>query len=128
MKIPGGILAKSAVVLTTIAALSTTVLAAVDDYSYSYSTASDLDPVFGGLIASLGVGFYIIACCMGLIGLLFVVFNIWMIIDVLKRTEVELPNKTMWMVLLIVGLLMSFGWIPSLIYFFGPRKSMNAGK
>ena len=124
MKIARSILAKSAIALSAFAALSTVVSAAVDDYTYTYSTTG-LDTGFGAAIASMGVFVWVIACCGGLIGLILIVMNIWMLIDVLKRTESELPNKTTWMILLIIGLLVGFGWIPALIYFFGPRKSLK---
>jgi hypothetical protein len=128
MKLSKDLIAKSAVAITALSALSSTVMAAESlyDYSYEYSDLSGADAAgLGAMLASLGVFGIILPLCCGLIGLVFLVFNIWMLIDVLKRTETELPNKNMWMILLIVGLLLGFGGIVALVYFFGPRKKLK---
>jgi len=126
MKIAKSILAKSAVAISAIAGFTSSVFAASDPYTYTYSTSSDLSPAGAAAITSLGIIPLVLGCCGAIIGLALLILNIWMLIDVLKRTEAELPNKTMYMVLLIVGLLMGFGWIPALVYFFGPRKKFTA--
>lgn len=59
------------------------------------------------------------------IGLL--IFTIMMIMDVSKRDEKVLPNKTMWLVLMIVGWVIGgFGWIVALVYYFTRKKKMDA--
>ena len=47
-------------------------------------------------------------------------YNEWV-----QRTEAELPNKTLWLVLLIAGLVFGFGGIVALVYFLGPRKNLK---
>jgi hypothetical protein len=121
MKLSKDLIAKSAIAISAFSALATTAFA-VSDYSYSYDTTGD--PAAAAVLGSLGIFGIIIPLCCGLIGLVLYAFNIWMIIDVLKRTEVELPNKTTWMVLLIVGFLMGFGPFVALFYYFGPRKKL----
>jgi uncharacterized BrkB/YihY/UPF0761 family membrane protein len=131
MKLSKDLIAKSAIAISAFSALATTVMA-IESYSdgleYTYDLGSSSTDVagLGAMLAGLGVFGIIIPLCCGLIGLVFLVFNIWMLVDVIKRTEVELPNKNMWMILLIVGLLMGFGGIVGLVYFFGPRKKLNA--
>ena len=133
MTIAKNILARSIAGLVAIAAISSTVLAAANDFSYTYSTdlgssSSDVSGPMGAALASMSIFVWVLVCCVFLIGILFLILNIWMLIDVLKRTETELPNKTMWMVLLIIGLLMGFGGLVAVVYFFGPRKRLNAAK
>lgn len=48
-----------------------------------------------------------------------------MIVDVLKKDEIVLPNKTMWLVLLVVGLLVGYGFIAALIYYFTDKKKSD---
>jgi hypothetical protein len=129
MKLSKDLIAKSAIAISAFSALATTVFAVTDysdGYSYTYDTTGD-PAAAAALLGGFGIFGIIIPLCCGLIGLVLYAFNIWMIIDVLKRTEVELPNKTTWMVLLIVGFLMGFGPFVALFYFFGPRKKF-AGK
>lgn len=130
MKLSKDLIAKSAIAISAFSALASTVMA-VDSYSdglsYTYDLGTSSADVagLGAMLAGLGVFGAIIPICCGLIGLVFLAFNIWMLIDVLKRTESELPNKQMWMILLIVGLLLGFGGIVALVYFFGPRKKLK---
>ncbi len=92
------------------------------EYSYEYDMGSD---AAGGLMAFLGGGFgLVVALCSVLLYCVSLIFNIWMIVDVIKRTEAELPNRTMWLILLILGLLFTFGGLVALIYFFSARKKL----
>jgi len=133
MKLSKDLIAKSSIAIAAFTAMASTVMAAdsLDSlYTYTYDL-DNADAAAGGIaamLAGLGVFGIILPLCCGLIGLVFLVFNIWMLVDVLKRTEVELPNKQMWMILLIVGLLLGFGGIVALVYFFGPRKKFAAKK
>lgn len=132
MKLSKDLIAKSSIAIAAFSAMASTVMAADYDSLYKYSyDLSNSDAAAGGIaamLAGLGVFGIILPLCCGLIGLVFLVFNIWMLVDVLKRTEVELPNKQMWMILLIVGLLLGFGGIVALVYFFGPRKKFASKK
>ena len=77
-----------------------------------------------GLIAGLGIFFLVFM----LIGLAFFIFNVWMIIDCATRQDSDFPsnNKSMWLILMIVGIFVGFGWIVALIYYFSVKK--KAGK
>jgi len=79
-------------------------------------------------------GLFFIAC-MGLfaiIGLAMLVLNIWMLVDALGRQEYEFPNsngnsKNLWVILMIVGLIVGFGWIVALVYYFKVFKVVKRG-
>lgn len=92
------------------------------EYTYEYDLGSggEVD-AFAGLFAG---GFTLLWVCIMLLGCVFLVFNVWMLVDVIKRTEAELPNRTLWLVLLIAGLLLGFGGIVALVYFFSARKKL----
>jgi len=128
MKLSKDLIAKSTIAIAAFSALATTVMAVTtsyDDLTYTYDMTSADAAGLSAMLASLGIFGVIIPLCCGLIGLIFLVFNIWMLVDVLKRTEVELPSKTMWMVLLIIGLLTGLGGIVALVYYFGPKKKLK---
>lgn len=92
-----------------------------DEYMYTTTSTGAEDAAAG----ALGVGFIAIMCVSIVIGLAFLAFNIWMIVDVAKR---EFAEKTLWLVLLIAGLLFGFGWIVAIVYYFMVKKPMDAGK
>lgn len=128
MKLSKDLIAKSTIAIAAFSALATTVMAVTtsyDDLTYTYDMTSADAAGLSAMLASLGIFGVIIPLCCGLIGLIFLVFNIWMLVDVLKRTEVELPSKTMWMILLIIGLLTGLGGIVALVYYFGPKKKLK---
>ncbi|MEK7447742.1 MAG: hypothetical protein AAB632_03050 [Patescibacteria group bacterium] len=79
-----------------------------------------------GLIAGLGIFFLVFM----VIGLALWAFNIWMAIDCATKKETDFPsnNKNMWLILLIVGLFVGFGWIVALVYYFSiKKKAGNTG-
>ncbi len=78
-----------------------------------------------GIIAGFGIFFLVFL----LIGIVLWIFNLWMAIDCATRKESDFSgnNKTLWLILLIVGLLIGFGWIVALIYFFTIRKQAKNG-
>lgn len=83
----------------------------------SYSTSTDIfATLFGGGLGVVGIICWCIAIIVNLVG---VIFWIMMIIDVAKRTEVELPNRTMWLLIVIL-----LGWIGALVYYFSDRKKL----
>lgn len=55
-----------------------------------------------------------------IVGLLFLILNIWMIIDAARRQDGQFPagSKGLWLALLVIGLLLGFGWIVALVYYF----------
>ena len=124
-------LIKAGVALAGFSALAGTAIAASSDlydYTYGYTTAADVAGL-GGILAGLGIFGVILPICCGLVIFVLAIFNIWMFVDVLNKTEAQLPNRTMWIVLLAVGFFMAgLGGIAGLVYFFGPRKKINSGK
>ena len=56
------------------------------------------------------------------IGVGTMVFSIMMIVDCSNR---EFPEKQMWMIILIVGLLIGYGLIASLLYYFIVKKKFD---
>lgn len=126
---------KATALAMSFGAIATSVLAEAYDYSdYSdyydaYTTTSTMSDA-GALafLGSMGVFGVILPLCCGLIGLVFLALNIWMLVDVIKRTETELPNRQTWLIVLIVGLILGFGGIAALVYYFGPRKKFAPKK
>jgi hypothetical protein len=81
-----------------------------------------------------GLGVAVLGCwgLVLLIGLAMFVLNIWMLIDAIGRQEYEFPgstgnSKNLWIILLIVGLVIGFGWIVALVYYFKVFKVVKRG-
>jgi hypothetical protein len=89
------------------------------DFDYEYTTTSAGSDAAGALFGTLGLG---VICISVIIGLAALAFNVWMIVDVAKR---EFEQKTLWLVLLIAGLVLGFGFIVALVYFFAVRAPME---
>lgn len=53
------------------------------------------------------------------------VFNIVMIVDCINRDEKDFKDRTVWLVVLIVGAFTGFGLIASLVYFFAVKKKLD---
>lgn len=86
------------------------------------STAGDTISI--GVIMGLGIVFLVIVLIFA-----FWIFNIWMAIDCATRQESDFPsnNKNMWLILLIVGLFIGFGWIVAIVYYFSVKKKAKQG-
>ena len=86
------------------------------DYDYSGTSSSNLDE---GTAAAIGIATIAIICVASLIGIAMLAFNVWMLVDAANR---ESENKSLWIGLLIAGLVFGFGWLVAVIYFFSVRK------
>jgi len=77
-----------------------------------------------GIIAGLGIFILVFI----VIGLVLWAFNLWMAIDCATRKETDFAsnNKNMWLILLILGLLIGFGWIVALVYYFTVKKKAGS--
>lgn len=84
--------------------------------------------------AAGGFGLLIFACwgIFMLVGLLLFILNIWMLVDALQRQEYEFPgstgsSKTLWIVLLAVGIFIGLGWIVAAVYYFMVFRAVKRG-
>ena len=84
--------------------------------------------------AAGGFGLLIFACwgIFMLIGLLLFILNVWMLVDALQRQEYEFPgstgsSKTLWIVLLAVGIFIGLGWIVAAVYYFRVFRAVKRG-
>ncbi len=84
--------------------------------------------------AAGGVGIALLLCwgIFAIIGLALFALNIWMLIDAVGRQEYEYPNsngnsKNLWVILMAVGIVLSFGWIVALVYYFKVFKVVRRG-
>lgn len=102
-----------------------TKVAAQYDYDWDYSYGTTASDTAGGLF---GLGFSMVCwAVMCILWLATAVFVVMMILDVLKRDEKVLPKKTLWLVLMIAGVLVGgWGFFVALIYFFTRKKKMDA--
>lgn len=118
MNIFSKLTAKITTAVLGLGALASSVMAASYDYYYdSYSTD---DAGIGAIFAGANI---IILCCYCLFLLVAASIWIWMLIDVLKRTETELPDKTTWILIVIL-----LGPLGAVIYFFAKRRELNKKK
>ena len=54
-----------------------------------------------------------------------VAFSIWMLIDCIKREESNFKDKTLWTILLAVGLFLGYSLIISVIYYFVVKRELD---
>jgi len=94
--------------------LLTTLLA--QDYDVAASTVGA-----GTAAAFAGVWLFILVVVIGLnvVGL---VLWIWALIDLLKREFTNPDDRTTWLIVLIVGLVVGLGWLAAVIYLVVGRK------
>lgn len=108
--------------LTGLTLFATKVAAQYDyDWDYSYGTT---DATSGFLGLGLSLLCWIPICIVSIVTL---IFTVLMIIDVSKRDESVLPKKTMWMVLMAVGIFVGgWGFIVALYYYFARKRKLDA--
>ena len=84
------------------------------DYYYDSSAGDALGAGVGGVML-------LVYCCMCLILALSLALWVWMLIDVLKRTEAELPDKTTWIIIIVL-----LGGLGALVYYFSKKRALDA--
>jgi hypothetical protein len=69
-----------------------------------------------------GIFGLLLLCLVLFIGFAIAVAALWLyiacLLDALKKTEEEMPNRTIWIVVLIVTFFTGFSFIPSIVYYF----------
>lgn len=89
------------------------------DYNYNYS----YDAGSSAAAAGLGIGLMVMWGIFMLVALAFFVFWIMMLMDAMKR---QWPERTTWLVVLIVSFFLGLSWIASILYFFLVKRK-NVG-
>lgn len=84
--------------------------------------------------ASRGVlaGFCGVYACLGVFGLLALVFWVWMLVDLIARQEHEFPgstgnSKTMWLLIMLLTLPTGCSWIAAIVYYFVVYQKIKRG-
>jgi len=95
----------------------------IDDISRTIKSVptKDLEKGIAGILGSFSL-LLLVLVFFSLFTIAGIVLNIAMIIDCNKR---ELKDKTLWLVILIVGTLMGFGIIPGLLYYFLVKQKLG---
>ena len=102
----------------TAALLPQSVLAQSYDYDYNYELS---DAEAGGILAGLGIFFVVFL----VIGLLSLVFWIMMLVHAIKN---DIPDKNMWIIILVVSLVVGLGLVGALVYYFAVKRKSGSPK
>lgn len=60
-----------------------------------------------------------------LLAFAFLAFVIWMLIDCIKRDEKDFKDRTLWLILLIVGIFCGYSGILSIVYYFAIKRKLD---
>jgi hypothetical protein len=60
-----------------------------------------------------------------LLAFAFLAFIIWMLIDCIQRDEKEFKDRTLWLVLLVVGIFSGYSGIISIVYYFAVKRKLD---
>ncbi len=94
------------------------------DYNYDYSTTTTSNAAAGGIVAGVLVVYGIFL----IVALALFVFWIFMLVDCLKRTNwKQESDKTLWIVILVVGLVIGLGGIAAIVYYFAVKRPLDKG-
>ena len=75
--------------------------------------------IYGGLFM-MSFAFIAILLALGSLA-----FTIWMLVDCIGRDEKNFNDRTLWLVLLVIGIFSGYGFVLSLVYFFAIRKNLK---
>lgn len=92
------------------------------DYNYNYDYTYD-SGVSDAAAAGLGIGLMIFWGIFMIIGLLFFILWIMMLVDAIKR---QWPERTTWLIILIVSFFLGLHWLAAILYYFLVKKK-NVG-
>jgi len=99
-----------------------TLLAAAPAFAEEYM-------VDDGAAAGVFCGIY---ACIGVFGIISLVFWIWMLVDLIGRQEYEFPNstgnsKTTWLIIMFASWVIGLALVPAVIYYFMVFKKIKRG-
>ncbi len=60
-----------------------------------------------------------------LLAFAFLAFIIWMLIDCIKRDEKDFKDRTLWIILLLIGIFCGYSGILSIVYYFAVKKKLD---
>jgi hypothetical protein len=60
-----------------------------------------------------------------LLAFAFLAFIIWMLIDCLNRDEKDFKDKTLWLILLVIGIFCGYSGILSIVYYFAVKRKLD---
>jgi len=86
----------------------------------SYSSSNSSDGAFAAIFMLI---IWLLICCSVVLGIFLFIYTIVMIIDVAKRDDYA--DKSLWLVLLIVGLVFGFSFIITPLYYFLVKKKLD---
>jgi hypothetical protein len=89
------------------------------DYTWDTSTSTASDAAATGLVATLGVFYWIIMCCFGIYAIASLVIWIISLIHCVQNAPED--QKTMWILLIVLIPLYIGAWI----YFFAKKKEFS---
>lgn len=111
---------RGSLLIGTIAALPVTRALADDIDTTTSSSVSGAAAT--GIFATFGIFLLIFAA----VGLAFFIWWLIMLIDAFKRTNWhDDSQKTTWLAVLIVGFVLGFGWLATILYFFMIYKPLG---
>lgn len=109
------------------AALTLTTAAPAFAEEYYYDGSGD---AVGALFGTGVCGVY---ACLGVFGILSLVFWIWMLVDLFARQEYEFPNstgnsKTIWLIVMFASWVIGAALVPAIVYYFMVFKKIKRGQ
>lgn len=98
--------------------------AKADDYVYDTTTTTADSAAAGGILAVFaGIWLFVVVVALALF-----IFWIFMLVDAIKRQNWKDDNqKTMWLVILIVGLVVGLSGLAAIVYYFAVKRSLDKG-
>lgn len=99
-------------------------LPAAKALAIDYNTDTTSTAVSTATGTGLAVGILVVIAVLAVIGLAFLIFWIFMLVDAFQRTNWrDDSQKTTWLVVLIVGFLIGLHWLAAIIYYFAELRA-----
>lgn len=52
-------------------------------------------------------------------------FVVWMLVDCIGRDEKDFKDRTLWIMLLVIGIFSGYGGILSIVYYFAVKRKLD---